>query len=229
MYKYVIVSAIIGICVGFSVLGESFTDINSPQYYGKTGIPAAYSALDANFALLEDATDGTVGTGVTATVTATETYGGVHKTVLTLADVPISVTDLTGTTNSCGGTQIYDFPAGEIYILGFMVDNFDFETNSVIDDGHGGDFAFGTTVGTGPDLTGTEIDMTDAKVSIDPIQTAVDAVTEFDDIGESRFDGTATAKDLYVNLLIDGGDIDADTTNTVDATVTIHWINLGDD
>lgn len=52
---------------------------------------------------------------------------------------------------------------------------------------------------------------------------------ESDDIGESRFNGTATAKDIYCNVLLDGGDIDANTTNTVDATVTIHWVNLGDD
>ncbi len=36
-----------------SVLAETpFTDINSPQYYGKTGIPKAYQAIDANFEML---------------------------------------------------------------------------------------------------------------------------------------------------------------------------------
>jgi len=162
-------------------------------------------------------------------VSAVETYGIVNKTVLTLSDVPIAVTDLTGSTNSCGGTKIYDFPAGQIYVLGFMVENFTFKTNATIDNAHGGDFAFGTTVGAGPDLTSTEIDMTDAKVSIDTITNVVDAVSAFDSVAESYWDGTATAVDLYVNVLLDGDDIDATTTNNVDATVKIHWINLGDD
>jgi len=181
------------------------------------------------FGAIWNAASDTPGAKNGTTVTAAERSAFINRTVLTLDDVAIAVTDLTGTTNSCGGTKIYDFPAGEIYILGFMVENFTFATNSVIDTAHGGDFAFGTTVGTGPDLTGTEIDLTDAKVSIDPIGTVTDALTELDDIGESRFDGTATAKDVYVNVLLDGGDIDADTTNTVDATVTMLWINLGDD
>ena len=37
-----------GVC-----FGQTHTDINSPQYYGKTGIPKAYAAIDANFAQVE--------------------------------------------------------------------------------------------------------------------------------------------------------------------------------
>lgn len=44
--------ATFGILVGLA----AFTDINSPQYYGKTGIPKAYSAIDANFAAIESGT-----------------------------------------------------------------------------------------------------------------------------------------------------------------------------
>ena len=175
---------------------------------------------------------GTVWTGLVGAVTASETYGTLNKTVLELADVQLVIPALPNNTNSPAGTKIYSFPIGNIYVLGFEVNDFEFKTNAacaVIDSADGGDFAFGTAVGSGTnDLTGTMIDLTDTMVSIDPITNIVDALTAFDDIGESRFDGTDTAKDVYVNILIDGADIAATATNTCDATVTITWINLGD-
>ncbi|MCP4493409.1 MAG: hypothetical protein GY820_39795 [Gammaproteobacteria bacterium] len=180
------------------------------------------------FRAIWNAAADTVGAKNGATVTASEQSRFINKTTLSLNDVAIAVTDLTGTTNSCGGTKIYDFPAGQIYVLGFQVENFAFTTNATIGATAGGDYAFGTTVGAGPALTTTEIDLTDAAVSIDPIVTVTDAISAFDTVAESQWDGTATAKDIYVNLLIDGGDIAADTTNTVDATVTMYWLNLGD-
>jgi len=188
------------------------------------GITATVTELNA----MDGAVDG-VGSATGSTETATESLAYIQKTIIVLDDTPIVVTDLTGSTNSCGGTKIYEFPEGQIYILGFQVEDFTFATNSVIDNDHGGDFSFGTTVGTGSDLSTTEIDLTDAKVSIDPVTNVTDAVSALDTVAESYFDGTATAKDVYCNILLDGGDIDADTTNTVDATVTIIWANLGDD
>jgi len=41
------------LCMVAIVAYATFSDINSPQYYGKTGIPDAYSVIDANFALIE--------------------------------------------------------------------------------------------------------------------------------------------------------------------------------
>jgi len=36
--------------IGFGLAAQSFTDVNSSTYWGKTGIPALTTALDANFA-----------------------------------------------------------------------------------------------------------------------------------------------------------------------------------
>jgi len=42
------------ICVvACGVFAASFTDIDSPQYYGKINIPKTHAAIDANFALVE--------------------------------------------------------------------------------------------------------------------------------------------------------------------------------
>jgi len=168
---------------------------------------------------------GTAGANVTATEYG---LGPFHQTVLVGSGVQIPVTDLTGSTNSCGGVKIYDFPEGAFVLLSFQVDAFTFATNAVIDNDHGGDYAFGTTIGTGPDLTSTEIDFTDAKVSIDPVTNVTDAASALDSLAEAYFNGTATAKDLYVNVLLDGGDIDADVTNAVDFSATLLWMESGD-
>lgn len=167
------------------------------------------------------------GTAPISTVTASQPVSTFYDVTLTLADVPIVITDLTGTTNSCGGTKIYDFPLGNLQFLGFQTIDVILNDNAQLLTNYGGDYSFGTTVGTGPDLTGTEIDLMDAKISIDPILTAVSDIQAWDDITESVFDGTSSAKDLYVNVLVDGTDLAANTTGTVSGTVRFQFLNTG--
>lgn len=170
----------------------------------------------------------TAGAKAGATVTATEDNSFVNKTVLTLADTPVSVVYLGSTTNAIGSTKIYDFPAGRILVLGVTVDSFDitdFPTNTM-DAADGGDFSFGTAdPGADAVLNDTAADFL-ASTSIDPITNVVSGALA----ASAQFDGTTTPKDLYVNLTIDNGDLTGASTNaiTVDAAVTIHWINLGD-
>jgi len=47
----------------------------------------------------------------------------------------------------------------------------------------------------------------------------------------AQFDGTTTAKDMYVNVGVDQCDFIAGSTtatNSVSGIITIHWTNLGD-
>ena len=187
------------------------------------------NALDAEtrIAAVEGAAQ-TAGAKVGATVTATEDNSFVNKTVLSLSDTPISVVYGGATTNAIGSTKIYDFPEGRILVLGAIVDSFlitSFPTNTM-DAADNGDFSFGTAV---PDadgvLNGTAVDFIPAT-AIDGLSTTNSAALA----ASAQFDGTTTAKDLYVNLSIDHGDLTGASTNalTVDGTVTIHWINLGD-
>ena len=173
---------------------------------------------------------GTVATGVTATVTATESYGVVNKVILALASMPVVVAEGGTATNGFGSAQIYDFPEGEIQILGVVVNDltFGFDTND-LDGADGGDFSIGTAAATSPTGTLTQAGATFvdilAETSMDPVSNAVDAVKGT----VAAFNGTAMAKDAYLNILIDDGDISAATTNLVTATITFHYINLGDD
>lgn len=216
MKKSIFIALIVGIA-GIAT-AQPFTDIDSAQYEGKTKFRKMAAAVDANFSLLE----GTPGAKNGATVTADDQVGAVHKTVLTLADTPVVVDGTSGA--GFGGTKLYDFPSGRVLVLGVIAENITIsvDTNG-LDAADGGDVSFGTTVAGDGTLTGTDVDLL-PSTSIDPINTATDAALA----ASAQFDGTSTAKDLYINMLIDDADIEAVVTNTVDATVTIHWINLGD-
>ena len=190
--------------------------------------------LESNFADAEtriaevEGAAQTAGTKAGATVTASEDNSFVNKTVLSLSDTPVSVVYLGSTTNAIGSTKIYDFPEGLVYVLGVTVDSFaitDFPTNTM-DAADGGDFSFGTAVpGADAVLNDTAADFL-ASTSIDAITNVVSGALA----AAAQFDGTTTAKDLYVNVTIYNGDLTGASTNalTVDGAVTIHWVNLGD-
>lgn len=170
-----------------------------------------------------------------ATVTATETGNSVvHKTVLTLASTPVPITS-TGSANGFGGVKLYDFPEGRILVLGTMA-NLSMtvpasEQADFTDDTPEGDAGIGTVIIANADAFGT--DATDDDLATG---TAV-AMTAFADASitcasepSTQFDGTSTAKDINLNVLIDAADIDDDVSTSVEVsgTVTCTWVNLGD-
>jgi len=165
---------------------------------------------------------GTAGARNGATVTSSEKSGFINKTVLSLDDVVVEVVGATGV--GFGGTKVYDFPAGRVLVLGVTVDSLivSVDTNS-LDIADGGDWSFGTTVPDDATITGTDVDLC-PSTSADPINGTNSAALA----ASAQFDGTTTAKDININMLIDDADIATTATNTVDATVTINWINLGD-
>jgi len=207
---------IVSFAVASMVFAAPFTDVSTLR--GKTDIKTMSSTLDANFAILE----GTAGAKNGATVTATESVGALHKTTLTLADTPVIVDGTSGV--GYGGTKIYDLPEGRIFVLGVTAENITItvDTNA-LDDADGGDVSLGTTAPDDGTVTGTDVDL-GPSTSID----AITNVTDFALGAAAQFDGTATAKDVYLNMLIDDADISAIATNTVDGTIVIHYLNLGD-
>jgi hypothetical protein len=88
MRKVWIGGAIVGAVLALAgmVMAQSFTDVNTPQYYGKTGIPAAYSVIDANFALIESGTvDGSFDElTVNNTLTAISTNDATTNVIITV-------------------------------------------------------------------------------------------------------------------------------------------------
>lgn len=159
------------------------------------------------------------------TVTATQSYGEVHKTVITCADTPVTITYGGSGTNSVGGVKIYDMPEGRLLVLGVVVEDMTVDPTEAngFAGTDGGDFALGTTVVSGATLATTEVDLCPAT-SIDAITNVVDSALA----ASAQFDGTTTAKDVYVNFLVDADDITNSAALTFDATVEITWMSLGD-
>jgi hypothetical protein len=106
-------------------------------------------------------------------------------------------------------------------------------TGTVITTWAGG-VALGTaTATTGATLVGTEADiMPEVDVAAATAKVAVvDAVsvaTALTESGARWLDGTGTAKDLYLNLVVDDDATHTSGTGTFTGTVTIVWMIIGD-
>jgi hypothetical protein len=94
-----VVIVLVGV-VGLSIAAQSFTDVNTSQYWGKTGIPALTAALKANFDQL-DAT----GSPTFANVTVTTLFTGDNAT---LTGSAIKMTGLPTSTNGLVAGDLWD-------------------------------------------------------------------------------------------------------------------------
>lgn len=177
----------------------------------------------------------TVGTANGTTVSAKEYgFGNFRTTVLTLTATPITITDDAGTAQY-GGVKIYDFPTGAICTMGGVVAGaLTLGVTGTITDTWEGDVALGTaTATTGATLTSTEADIIPsvaiaAATSKVAAIKAVPVATALTESGARWFDGTGTAKDLYLNFVIDDSATHTAGTGAFTGTVTLNWIFLGD-
>lgn len=172
---------------------------------------------------------GTAGTSPVSTVVAVDAPGVVQHTILTLTDLLITVGNTT--LISFGNVKVYDFPAGRILVLGAQFDSitFDFthaDNNTPIDGADGGDISFGTTGTANSTLDGTDVDIV-PKAGADPLSGGFAGAAL---AASAQFDGTSTAKDIYLNVIIDDDDV-ADAASDVlkvSGVLEFHWLLLGD-
>jgi hypothetical protein len=153
--------------------------------------------------------------------------GVIHKTVLTLTATGVTVANTTGA--SFGGLKLYDFPAGRILVLGVTADlSFDWSGTDIAATGSG-DFALGTTITADATLNGTDVDLLPSTAMTDPFVAGV-GTGKGALAASAQFDGTGTAKDLNINIIIDDADVEDAATDVVSVTgtITVTWINLGD-
>ncbi len=166
-------------------------------------------------------------------VVATETGDALmRKTVLTCTALPIALLDDAGQAQY-GGAKIYDFPEGMLCTFGAVIDGSLTGYASLIDT-FGGAIAIGTaTAGTGSTLVTTEADILQsvaltaavAEVANCDAQSVATALTES---GARWHDGTATAKDAYLNVAIADDVAHGAGTATFTGTITLVWLILGD-
>jgi hypothetical protein len=167
------------------------------------------------------------GTGVAAT--SEQGDGIIHKTVLTFTNVTVALTDVAGQV-AYMGIKVYDFPEGALVVQGAVSDLDVTKSSAGVNDDWDGDFALGSaTAGADNDLTSTEIDIltkTSTPQAVAGVTTANGANASI-----AFLNGAGTAKDCYLNVLVDDADHDVNGTpcNLIfNGTVTLVWINCGD-
>jgi len=187
---------------------------------------------------VKDATEELIGKGLSSvnTVTAYE-YGETvsKKTVLECNALIVTITDDAGTAQY-GGVKVYDFPEGMLLLKGARANGIlTLGTTGTYIDDWDGDVALGSaTATTGATLTGTEADiMPSVAVSAgasdkDGVVNAVSVATALTESGARWFDGTATAKDLFLNFVIDDDVSHTAGTATFNGTIEFNWEMLGD-
>lgn len=169
--------------------------------------------------------DGTVsGTGVSGVNQAT----GVIRTVLTLTNVSIPMTDAT-TAGSHGSLKVFTFPQGVIGYLGGSCDL----TISRVGTNLTATSAVVGSVGTatvGVDnatLTSTEADLIPSTAST-LSSGAGTTKGKYATAPQVPFDGSSTAKEAYLNFATPDAGSTGNDVLLVNGTITLVWANYGD-
>lgn len=194
--------------------------------------PAAYKdsggdriVITDGGALWNDLGAGDIGVSSTG-FSLTENGIALHQTTFTLDAIELVITDHT-TAGAHGSLKLYDFPAGYIKFVGSSAD-LDVACGTV---GLTATATYEIGVGTatlGVDnaaLTSTEEDIL-TGVASDMSGSAIALGTAL--AVDASKDGHTTAADAYLNLVFAADDASADDVCTLDGTVTVTWVNLGD-
>lgn len=143
-------------------------------------------------------------------VTAKYVVGPITRVFLTLTDLPVAVANTSGA--SFGSKQILDFAQGRITIDGGTFDLDIDWSDSAAGDGEeigltgSGDLSFGTTATADATLGGTDVDIAASTAMLDPFVAGLGTCTgSF--VKDTEFDGTSTAKDCFLNMIIDDADV----------------------
>lgn len=154
--------------------------------------------------------------------------GGSIRTVLKLDKLVITMTD--ATTAGCHGfVKLYDFPACNLLFLGATCDLSITAGTGGIADTAAVVAAIGTAQVATADatLTTTEADLipSTAATLTGGIGAAKGKTVT---AGVAVFDGTATAKDAYLNFAVPDAGSTGNDTLIISGTIVLVWSNLGD-
>jgi hypothetical protein len=162
-------------------------------------------------------------------LTAAESAGVLHKTVLTMTGMEIAVTDAL----AYASQKLFDFPEGRILILG-AVGSIQWATTSAqagtINDDASLTWSLGSAAASNIVLSGAMIDQLPKttkvlSADIDVLNTESNAALA----AAAQFDGTGTPLAAYLNVGFETNtQIDANGTLEATGEIVIHWIHLGD-
>ncbi len=151
--------------------------------------------------------------------------GGLRCTEFTLSGTAIATTDAT-TSGAYGSLQLLDFPDGHLCIVG-AVTNF---TSIVAAAGIGATAAVKHSLGTAAETTNDTLDSTQADILPSTSVTLAASTGNGGGVNTAiaYSDGTATAKDLFLNIGVADAGSTANSTVTISGTIKVWWILLGD-
>lgn len=164
-----------------------------------------------------------------ANVSASQDANGTVKTVLTFVNTPLPLIDTAATVARCA-LKVFDFPEGSIYIFGATANLVLTKSAAGVNADWDGDFGLGSAAAAADaTLTGTEQNI----IPSTPTPQAVAGATTAKGRSTAAviLDGTTTAIDVYLNVLVDDADQDVTTTPTnliANGTITLLWANMGD-
>ncbi len=180
---------------------------------------------------LERAATRAVGTQTSVSGLTRRTWGGangVYRTLFTFNAMSLPVTFAL----KYASQKIFDFPLGRVTIMGGRASlAFAVTTTraSTINDSAAMDWSVGTAAASNVTLATTMLDIV-AKVdhTLDGAVAAYTAAQAANVAATATYDGTATAKDAYLNVSFPTAtDIDADGTLAVNGSIELHWENWG--
>ena len=177
-----------------------------------SAVAAAVGAAAAGFTAVNTISNGLVKTVITVPATAFVVVGGAA-----------GVGEL--------GLKVYDFPEGQILLLGggatFTVTEADanITATAVVDVSVGTAAVSGGDDALGADAT--DDDLLDTGSLTMSSSTATGSIISNTTV--AKFDGTATAIDAYLNVSVQDAGISNDSaTVTVSGTINLFWMLLGD-
>lgn len=154
---------------------------------------------------------------------------GSQKTVITFVNTPLPLIDTPATVARCA-LKVLDLPEGDILIQSAVLNLVLTKSAAGVNADWDGDVGVGTAAAAADaTLSGTEQNI----IPTTPTPQAVAGVTTAKGRSTAQviLDGTTTAVDVYLNVLVDDADQDATTTPTnliANGTLTIIWASAGD-
>ena len=172
---------------------------------------------------------GTISGKAPYVVPRTHSKPGPKTVVVRFKDTAIALTDEAGVV-AYGGLKFLDLPAGAVAIHGATANLAVTKSSAGVNADWDGDFGVGTvTASNNATLSSTEQNVIPTTATPQASSGATTATGQ--STAAVYLDGTSTAVDLYVNVLVD--DADHDVTSTacnliLNGTITVSYTLLGD-
>ena len=164
--------------------------------------------------------------------TAVVDRAGVQRVIITLEDLTIAGIDETGVTAYCS-QKIYDFPEGAILMLGATMDLVITKSSLGVDNNAAGDIGLGSVAANNDatPLATTEQNIIPNTATLLSGGAMAACHAQSTATENAVLDGTGTAIDVFLNVLVDDGNQDINTTPCdliFNGTITLTFVNLGD-